>query len=298
MPIHSFLDYLALEKKYSQHTIIAYKKDLESFDAFCKETYDKQDLVLVNYAQIRSWIVSLVNLGIANRSINRKISALKSFYKYLQKTSQITKTPLAKHQSLKISKRIQVPFSEQEMQDALYIKEDESNFEVLRNKLMVELLYATGMRRSELIHIKVVDIDFKNETVKVLGKRNKERFIPLLKRVQSTLKKYLTLRETVKNKAPYLLLTKKGKKIYDTLVYREINNYFSTVSSKLKKSPHIIRHTFATHLLNEGADLNAVKELLGHSSLASTQVYTHSSLGKLKEVYNQAHPRSKKNNQL
>jgi integrase/recombinase XerC len=151
------------------------------------------------------------------------------------------------------------------------------------------------MRRSELINIKLIDVDFGNETIKVLGKRNKERYIPLLKSVQSTLKIYIRNRVDIQTNQPYLLLTKKGKKMYDTLVYRVINNYFSTVSSKVKKSPHVIRHSFATHLLNEGADLNSVKELLGHSSLASTQVYTHSSLGKLKEVYNQAHPRSRKN---
>ena len=160
---------------------------------------------------------------------------------------------------------------------------------------MVELFYSTGIRRSELIHIKIGDIDFANETVKVMGKRNKERYIPLIKSVQKTLQEYINFRKEINTNQSYLFITKKGKILYDTLVYRVINNYFSSVSSKVKKSPHIIRHSFATHLLNEGADLNSVKELLGHSSLASTQVYTHSSLGKLKEVYNQAHPRSQKN---
>jgi len=169
------------------------------------------------------------------------------------------------------------------------------DFETVRNKVIVELFYSTGIRRSELINIKITDIDFVNDTVKVLGKRNKERYIPLLKSVKESLKKYIIFREELTKEKAYLFLTKKGEKIYDTLVYRIINNYFSCVSSKVKKSPHIIRHSFATHLLDEGADLNSVKELLGHSSLASTQVYTHSSLGKLKEVYNQAHPRSKKN---
>jgi integrase/recombinase XerC len=161
--------------------------------------------------------------------------------------------------------------------------------------VIAELLYSTGMRRAELINLKLSDIDYNNELVKVLGKRNKERYIPLLKSVQESLFKYANYRKEIKTNQSYLFLTKKGKKIYDTLVYRIINNYFSSVSSKVKKSPHVIRHSFATHLLNEGADLNSVKELLGHSSLASTQVYTHSSLGKLKEVYNKAHPRSQKN---
>lgn len=295
MSIHHFLEYLSFEKKYSQHTTTAYRNDLTSFQEFCSKEFDDSDIVTVNYSQIRNWIVSLVNDGISNRTINRKISSLKSYYKYLQKTKQILVSPLLKHQALKVAKRVQVPFSEKEIESVLSISEEKNDFETVRNKLIVELLYSTGMRRSELSNLKTSDIDFNNQTVKVLGKRNKERYIPLLKSVLISLKEYQNFRLDIKTNESYLLLTKKGKKIYDTLVYRIINNYFSTVSSKVKKSPHVIRHSFATHLLNEGADLNSVKELLGHSSLASTQVYTHSSLGKLKEVYNQAHPRSDKN---
>lgn len=294
MPINSFLDYLLIEKKYSKHTIIAYKKDLNDFFEFYTINYGAINVLEINYSQIRSWIVSLVNLNISNRTINRKISSLKTFFKFLQKTKQVIINPLAKHQALKTSKQVQVPFSEKEIKDVLNLKDNIEDFEAIRNKLIVELFYSTGIRRSELIHIKISEIDFNNETVKVLGKRNKERYIPLIKTVQVSLKKYLKFRNEIKSELPYLFITKKGKIIYDTLVYRIINNYFSTVSSKVKKSPHVIRHSFATHLLNEGADLNAVKELLGHSSLASTQVYTHSSLGKLKKVYNQAHPRSQK----
>ena len=294
MPITSFLNYLALEKKYSHHTITAYQNDLNSFQTFCDQEFGKESIATVNYAQIRNWIVSLVNAKISNRTINRKVSSLKSFYKFLQKTKQIEASPLVKHQALKVLKQVQVPFSEKEIFNVLDAF-DEGDFESVRNKLMVELFYSTGMRRNELINIKMTDIDYVNETVKVLGKRNKERYIPLLKTVKESLLKYGVIRETIEINEPYLFLTKNGKKIYDTLVYRTINNYFSAVSSKVKKSPHVIRHSFATHLLNEGADLNAVKELLGHSSLASTQIYTHSSLGKLKEVYNQAHPRSQKN---
>ena len=295
MPINSFLNYLTLEKKYSKHTITAYLNDLNSFQTFCNNEYENQIISEVNYQQIRSWIVSLVELKISNSSINRKVSSLKSFYKFLQKTKEIKKTPLAKHKALKVPKKIQVPFSEKEIIEVLNLLEETQDFESLRNKLMVELFYSTGIRRSELIHIKIGDIDFANETVKVLGKRNKERYIPLIKSVQKTIKEYINFRKEINTNQSYLFITKKGKILYDTLVYRVINNYFSSVSSKVKKSPHIIRHSFATHLLNEGADLNSVKELLGHSSLASTQVYTHSSLGKLKEVYNQAHPRSQKN---
>ena len=294
MPIKPFLDYLLIEKKYSKHTITAYRKDLNDFFAFYKTNYDDVIILEINYSQIRSWIVWLVNSDINNRTINRKISSLKSFFKFLQKTKQITINPLAKHQALKTSKQVQVPFSEKEIKDVLSLKDKVEDFESVRNKLIVELFYSTGIRRSELIHIKIAAIDFNNETVKVVGKRNKERYIPLIKTVQVALKYYLEFRNEIKTEQPYLFITKKGEIIYDTLVYRIINNYFSTVSSKVKKSPHIIRHSFATHLLNEGADLNAVKELLGHSSLASTQVYTQSSLGKLKKVYNQAHPRSQK----
>ncbi len=294
MPITSFLNYLSLEKKYSKHTVTAYQNDLNTFQLFCNLEYGHESIATVNYAQIRNWIVSLVNSKISNRTINRKVSSLKSFYKFLQKTKQLEASPLVKHQALKVLKQVQVPFSEKEIFNVLDALDD-GDFESVRNKLMVELFYSTGMRRNELINIKITDIDYVNETVKVLGKRNKERFIPLLKTVKESLLKYGVMREEVAISSPYLFLTKNGKKIYDTLVYRVINNYFSAVSSKVKKSPHVIRHSFATHLLNEGADLNAVKELLGHSSLASTQIYTHSSLGKLKEVYNQAHPRSQKN---
>ena len=294
MPINSFLNYLDLEKKYSRHTLLAYKNDLKTFESFCFKEYD-QDISSANYSLIRSWVVSLVNSKISNRSINRKISSLKSYYKFLLKSNQIDSNPLAKHQALKVSKKIHVPFSEKEIFEVLDLEDEEVNFESTRNKLMVELLYSTGMRRSELINLKISDLDLNNEIIKVLGKRNKERFLPLLKPVQKSVNNYLPMRERIGSNEPFIFLTSKGKKTYDTLVYRTINNYFSKVSSKVKKSPHMIRHSFATHLLNEGADLNAIKELLGHSSLASTQIYTHSSLGKLKEVYNQAHPRSKKN---
>jgi integrase/recombinase XerC len=294
MPIKSFIDYLTFEKKYSEHTIIAYQKDLSTFRDFCIEEYGSQDLLIINYPQIRSWIVQLVDSGITNRSVNRKVSSLKSFYKFLQKTKQIEDTPLRKHQSLKVSKRVQVPFSEKEISNVIGNLEKAEDFKSMRNKLIVELFYSTGIRRNELINIKINDIDFSNGTLKVLGKRNKERYIPLITIVQDSIKNYLLERMKVDTVDQYLFLTNGQKKTYPVLVYRIINDYFSTVSSKVKKSPHVLRHSFATHLLNEGADLNSVKELLGHASLASTQVYTHSSLGKIKEVYNQAHPRSKK----
>ena len=292
--ITSFIEYLSFEKKYSEHTIIAYQNDLKSFQQFCKLNYTSDNLVDVNYSQIRSWIVSLVESGISNRTVNRKVSSLNTFYKYLQKTRQLKKNPLINHKALKVSKRVQVPFSEKEITSVINTINKDSDFKSLRNKLIVELFYSTGIRRNELINIKVQDINLFNNSLKVLGKRNKERVVPLLPSVKDSIQIYLKERDLITDNSDALFMTDKKKKLYPTLVYRIINEYFSTVSSKVKKSPHVLRHSFATHLLNEGADLNSVKELLGHSSLASTQEYTHSSLGKLKEVYNSAHPRSTK----
>lgn len=292
MPINSFINYISLEKKYSEHTVLAYMNDLNEFQKFSVQEFDDANIVNINYSQIRSWIVSLVANEVSNRSINRKISSLNSFYKFLQKTKTITQNPLAKHQALKVSKKVQVPFSYNEVIEVINNLNAKNDFISNRDKIIVELLYSTGMRRSELIQLKTSDIDLINSTIKVLGKRNKERYIPLLNSVRESLVCYLSERKKQNSNSEFLFFTQKKKKLYPTLVYRIINDYFSTVSSKVKKSPHMLRHSFATHLLNEGADLNSVKELLGHSSLASTQVYTHSSVDKLKEVYNNAHPRS------
>ncbi|WP_339884476.1 tyrosine-type recombinase/integrase [Polaribacter vadi] len=290
--INSFLDYLLLEKKYSVNTVTAYKNDLISFRDFLLLEYSQDNLLEAHYPQIRNWIVSLVDADISNRTINRKVSSLKSFYKYLQKSEQIVINPLNKHKALKIAKKVQIPFTTKEINSVIENISKENNFTSIRNKLIVELFYSTGIRRTELINIKEKNISFSNGTIKVLGKRNKERFVPLLKSVLVTLKSYLEIKKKYTQNLEELFITENGNKIYETLVYRIINSYFSQVSSKVKKSPHILRHSFATHLLNEGANLNSVKELLGHSSLASTQVYTHNSLDALKKVYNQAHPRS------
>ncbi len=295
MPFTTFTEYLKLEKNYSDHTVTAYKKDLVVFSEFCKKEYEDGNINGVHYVQIRNWIVSLVNSGLQNATINRKISSLKTYYKYLLKTKQIEVSPLVKHKALKTAKKIQVPFSEKEMDIVLGNVNFENNFEGMRNKTIIEMLYATGMRRAELINLKQSDIDYAAKTIKILGKRNKERIVPLLPKLETQLKQYDTYRQQIDtNKREELFLTSKGNKMYPTLVYRLINDYFSIASTKVKKSPHILRHTFATHLLNQGADLNAVKELLGHASLASTQVYTHNSLAELKNVYAKAHPRNKK----
>ncbi|MFP2997677.1 tyrosine-type recombinase/integrase [Spongiivirga sp. MCCC 1A20706] len=293
--LNSFQDYLQLEKNYSTHTLKAYLKDLEAFSQYCIEEFEIADISEVHYVQIRSWIVALVDQGISNNSINRKIASLKAYYKFLLKIKQIDVNPLAKHKALKTPKKVQVPFSKQEMNviDVSFFSDD---FSGLRDRLIIELLYGTGMRRAELVNLTLNDIDQSNRRLKVLGKRNKERFIPMLESLIILIDNYLSKRNEISttNSGNYLLLTNKGLKLYDTLVYRVINTYFSKASTKAKKSPHILRHTFATHMLNQGADLNAVKELLGHASLASTQVYTHNSMEELKKTYFASHPRNKK----
>ena len=296
MHFKSFTDYLLLEKNYSVLTVNAYQNDLEDFLEFIIDEYETKSINKVNYSQIRSWIVLLVENGLANRSINRKVSALNTYYKFLLKTGDINGNPLSKHRALKTSKKIQIPFSEAEVKTVLDDLNFADDFESVRDKFIIELFYSTGIRRIELVELKLTSIDLNTKTLKVLGKRNKERIVPLLKSVMQTTVKYLKLRNELEriSDADILFLTKKGVKIYETLVYRTINDYFSLASSKVKKSPHILRHSFATHLLNQGADLNAVKELLGHSSLAATQVYTHNSIAKLKKVHINAHPRSKK----
>lgn len=296
MPFNSFIDYLTLEKNYSPHTVKAYKNDLENFNEFASSEYDYSEIKTIHYSIIRSWIVKLVDSGISNQSVNRKISSLKTYYKFLLKIGDIEVSPLVKHKSLKTSKKIQVPFSEKEIENVLNLLKEEKDFNGVRNKLIVELFYSTGIRRTELVNIKLSDVSISQKIIKVLGKRNKERMIPLLPSVIETIKEYVVFRDSlieIKD-SNFLFLTLKGVKVYETLVYRIINSYFSTASEKVKKSPHILRHSFATHLLNEGADLKAVKELLGHSSLASTQVYTHNSIAKLKQVYQNSHPRNSK----
>jgi integrase/recombinase XerC len=292
----AFKDYLQMEKKYSPHTVNAYLNDINFFESFNKSQFNQENIEQVNYSQIRSWIVSLVDENISNVSVNRKIASLKAFYKFLLKTKQIEVSPLLKHKALKIPKILQIPFSEKEVADVLNQIQNPIGFKEIRDKLIIDLFYTTGIRRTELIHLKNSSVNLSNNTIKVLGKRNKERILPVLPVVSEQLMAYLKERASMEIiiDNDYFFLTKKGLKLNDSFVYRLINVYFSTVSEKVKKSPHILRHTFATHLLNNGADLNSVKELLGHSSLASTQIYTHSSLSELKKVYGDAHPRSQK----
>lgn len=293
--LQQFKDYLLLEKKYAFLTVKNYERDLIQFFNYLDIKATEFELQIIDYGSIRSWIVILIEEGISNRTVNRKIASLKAFFKFLVKVEIIESSPLLLHKMLKEPKKTQVPFSINEIENVLDQHYNHDDFESLRNYLIILLLYTSGIRRSELINLKEIDIDFENNTLKVLGKRNKERYVPLLNSVKEVLINYLELKSkrypSYSNE--YVFITKKGVKVYETLVYRVVNSYFSKASSKLKKSPHILRHSFATHLLNEGADLNSVKDLLGHSSLASTQVYTHNSIAELKKVYKGAHPRSK-----
>jgi integrase/recombinase XerC len=291
----AFRDYLLLEKKYSPHTVGAYLNDIVSFESFVVESFDQDNIDAVNYSQVRSWIVFLVDQNISNVSVNRKMASLKAFYKFLLKTKQIEINPMLKHKALKTPKVVQVPFSEKELKDLLSQIEVPVGFEEVRDKLIVEMFYVTGMLRAELIHLMIKNVDRSAGVIKVLGKRNKERIIPILPIIVDQIDSYIKERDGLDNilDSDYFFISKKGLKLSESFVYRLINSYFSRVSEKVKKSPHVLRHTFATHLLNNGADLNSVKELLGHSSLASTQVYTHNSLAELKKVYKGAHPRNK-----
>ena len=291
----AFRDYLQLEKKYSPHTVNAYLNDVLFFEVFNKAHFEQESIERVNYGQIRSWIVSLVDDGISNVSVNRKMSSLKAFYRFLLKAKQIEVNPMLKHKALKTPKIVQIPFSEKELIDLMQQFGSPSGFEEVRDKLIVDLFYTTGMRRAELINLMKYNVDLSSDVIKVLGKRNKERIIPVLPIITEQFNLYLKERALVEKVVDeeFFFISAKGLKLSESFVYRLINSYFSKVSEKVKKSPHVLRHTFATHLLNNGADLNSVKELLGHSSLASTQVYTHNSLAELKKVYGNAHPRNK-----
>lgn len=297
--LESYQEYLQKEKNYSKHTLTAYVNDVQFFAVFLEEQGFDVALEKVNYGHVRSWVVSLVEAGLSALSVNRKVSSLKSFYRFLLKTKQIDVNPLQKHKALKVARKVQIPFSEKELDRVFEEIGEEAGFEEIRNRLIVELFYTLGLRRSELIGLKWVDYNAYSKTIKVLGKRNKERLLPVLDCTDKLINRYLLERKrlAVIQENDLLILSQKGDKVSESFVYRLINDYFSTVSEKVKKSPHVLRHTFATHLLNNGADINSVKELLGHASLSSTQIYTHSSLAELKKVYQEAHPRSQDNSE-
>tara|TARA_A100001011_G_scaffold119409_1_gene125964 strand:- start:148 stop:1029 length:882 start_codon:yes stop_codon:yes gene_type:complete len=293
--LEKFFEYLKIEKNYSPKTVIAYQNDINSFKEFISDEFQQSSLIKVNYSQIRSWIVLLVNSEISNKTINRKISSLNSFYKFLKKIGVNKINPLNEHKSLKTKSIVQIPFSKSEVSNVLNPENFTKDFDGVRDNLILEILYCTGIRRNELINLKINNIDLANHRIKVLGKRNKERYIPILKSTVQLLNSYLELRNKLNfiNDKDFLLITRRGKKIYENLVNRVTKKYFSKYSSKLKKSPHILRHSFATHLLDNGADLNSVKDLLGHTSLAATQIYTNRSIEEIKKVFKKTHPRNK-----
>ncbi len=296
MLTEKFLTYLRKERNYSDKTVESYRNDILSFASFLEETRQKS-LIEADTRDIRRWIVWLSSRGMQPRSVNRKLTALRSFYKFLFRISQIHVNPVAGLKGMKIPKHHSVPFSETEMHRLFDRMDFGNDFKGLRDKAVLKTFYDTGIRRAELIGLLIRDIDFSSNTLKVLGKGNKERLIPLLPDLTDTLKEYHRVRtEKFDNPLPGdpFFLTDSGKKLYEMFVYRLINRYISLVSTKEKKSPHMLRHSFATHMLNKGAELNAIKELLGHASLAATQHYLHAGLAELKDVYRQAHPRSRK----
>ena len=291
--IDSFLKYLEFEKRVSRHTILAYKTDLQQFSAFILNTFTEPKAEAADYGMIRSWIINLVESKIEALSINRKIACLRSFYKFLLRQEFISKDPMLKIRGLKTKKQLPSFVKEGDMMALLDHTDFDRGFSSIREKLVLELFYATGIRLSELISLKENQIDLRNQTLKVIGKRNKERVIPFSKSIVPIINEYISIRnrDVQLKEHGFLFVTDKGEPCYPMLIYRSIKTYLKKTSSE-KQSPHVLRHTYATHLLNKGAEINAVKDLLGHSSLAATQVYTHNSIEKLKKVFDQAHPKA------
>lgn len=290
--ILSFLKYLRYEKRYSDHTLSAYERDLSQLSDFLLKEFDITDFADVDHAHLRNWIVQLIESGVSPQTVNRKIATLKSFHKFLLSRDYITSNPASRLKPLRTEKKLPNFVRENEMVVLLDQVAFTEDFAGTRDKLILELLYATGIRLSELIGLKDLDINHYQGTIKVLGKRNKERLIPIADFTVRTIKDYQKKRNDTFGQSDVLLVTDSGKKLYPMMVYRIVKKYLNQVTTISKKSPHVLRHTFATHLLNKGAELNAVKDLLGHTSLAATQVYTHNTMEKLKSVFDQAHPKA------
>ncbi len=290
--IEEFLLYLKAEKRYAAHTLKAYKTDLDQFHAFCHHG-DREGMDL-HFRTIRSWVVSLMDSGYSPRTVHRKLTSLRSYCKYLIRLGDLDSNPTDRVLKPRLNKRVPSFVDEPSMDRLLDDYDFGENFTGIRNRLVMDLLYQTGMRRNELIGLTAGSLNLEGESIRVLGKRGKERIIPLGHELAISLTRYLALRPQPAGEPghDYLLVTEKGRPLYDKLVYRIVNQYLSLVTTLDKKSPHVLRHTFATHMLNRGADLNAIKELLGHANLSATQVYTHNTFKKLKSIYNQAHPRA------
>lgn len=291
--IDKYIKYLRYEKNYSLHTEISYSIDLRQFSDFLINNYPDVSLEAVDGDVVRQWIVSLMESKVSPRSVNRKLSTLKSFYKYLLRIGEVASNPLNKIVGPKITKPLPVFVSGVDLDNILDGMESDNSFESTRNRLILELFYVTGMRRAELIGLKDVDVDFFSGTVLVTGKRNKQRIIPVSNDVKAALAKYINLRnDEIANLSGFLFVKEDGQPIYPMLAHRIVSSSLQQISTLAKTSPHVLRHSFATGMLNNGADINAVKELLGHSSLAATEIYTHTSFEELKNIYNKAHPRA------
>lgn len=284
-----FLEFIQYEKRASKHTLVAYSNDIKQFVTYLSTTYEITKIAEVNHTIIRSWIVSLMEQKISPRSVNRKITTLKTFYKFLLRQSIVTENPMLKILSPKTSKRLPVFIEKEKMDTLLDDTVFGDDFEGQRNKLIIELFYATGIRLSELINLKQSNVDLYLCQIKVLGKRNKERIVPFNTILKDQIQQYITAKGDLHDE--FLFINKNGKQLYEKFVYRIVNTYLSQITTVNKKSPHVLRHTFATHMLNNGADLNAIKELLGHANLSATQVYTHNTVEKLKNIHKQAHPK-------
>ncbi len=295
MKQEKFFQYLQYEKRFSQHTLTAYQSDLGQFLSFLQNTFEITSAAEVRHTHIRSWIVDLLDRGNVARSINRKLSCLKTWFKFLRKQGEITSNPMAKVIAPKAGKRLPV-FVQEENMALLFERVDfGEGYPGLRNRLIMEMLYCTGIRRSELMGLKEEDVDLTTNQLRVFGKRRKERLIPMAWHLVRLIERYIEAKRHFfgQDVGFHLFLTNKGKPLYPGFVYKLVKRYLSYVTTLEKRSPHVLRHSFATHLSNSGADLNAIKELLGHSSLAATQVYMHNSIDKLKKVYQQAHPKAK-----
>jgi integrase/recombinase XerC len=295
-----YIDYLRFEKRYSAHTILAYHTDLDDFTDFLQNQYAVSDLLQADHNLIRSWLISLIDCKISPRSIHRKLSSLKSFYRYCQKQGIISSSPMLKVVAPKVSKQLPVFLTRDSLDTLLNSVTFDPGYEGSRDKMIITLFYATGIRRAELVQVKLPDIDLESGTLKILGKRNKERIVPLGGNVIRLITEYLLIRDDFlsknvpdnQNNCQSLFVTSKGSTAYPRLIHNIVHKYLSLIASNSKLSPHVLRHSFATHMLDDGADLNAIKEILGHSSLAATQVYTHNTIEKLKTIYKQAHPRA------
>lgn len=292
--IESFLKHLQFEKRLSHNTFIAYQNDLHQFNGFLKDSFSVDEIAMADYSMVRSWVVSLMESGIEPASINRKIACLRTFFKFLLAQEVIHRNPMSKINVLKTKKRLPGFVKEEDMVKLLDNQNFEENFESQRNRLILEMFYGTGIRLSELIALNERSIDLKNRVIKVLGKRNKERVIPFSRGLVSIIENYLVIRnrEVGMKEHGKLFVRADGEPCYPMLIQKIVKEFLSRFPSVEKRSPHVLRHTYATHLLNKGAELNAVKDLLGHASLAATQVYTHNSIEKLKKTFEQAHPKA------